>query len=171
MNWLADILKNLAISKALVAAIFVTAVVMHFGPILAPAHVPLLQKEFAPYLFAVIVLTGCLLSLWGLVGVWNLSGAAIRKASAVLTSSSLSNSERAILYLMARNPTQPINLDNLDYARAPGTKLEFHQLAKGLAGKGLISISEWDDNLISLTESGRTRALEIQRQRKVSGAA
>ena len=144
---------------------------MHFGPILAPSHVPALQKEFAPYLFLVIVLTGCLLTLWGLVGIWNASRSVIRKTTIALTSSSLSEAERAMLFVLAKDPTHPLNLDNIDYARAPGSKLELHQLAKGLEGKGLVNINFWDNTLITLTESGRARALEIQRQTKSAGAA
>ncbi|MBZ8142991.1 hypothetical protein CLD22_24265 [Rubrivivax gelatinosus] len=164
MDWLADILKNLAISKTLVVAIFVTVVVMYFGPILAPLHVPAVQKEFAPYLFASMVLTGCLIAAWTIVGAWHFSRAGLQKAGTVFTRSSLIDEERAILFLLAKNPTQPINLENIDYTRAPGTKLEFHQLAKGLEAKGLVDINDWDENLISLTEKGRARALEIQRE-------
>jgi hypothetical protein len=171
MDWLADILKDLAISKTLVGAIFVTAVVMYFGPILAPGQVPALQKEFAPYLFAVMVLTGCLLALWGMAGALNASRAGIEKTATALTSFKLIDTERAILFYLAKDPTQPMNLDNIDYTRASGTKLEFHQLAKGLAGKGLVYINDLNDNLISLTEKGRDRALEIQRQAKRPGAS
>ena len=171
MDWLADIIKNLAISKTLIAAIFVTAAVMYFGPILAPGNIPALQNEFIPYLFAVMVLTGCLLALWGIAGIWYVSRAGLQKTTSALTSSSLVDAERAILFLLAKDPSQPINLEKINFSRAPGTKLEFHQLAKGLEGKGLVSINDWDDNLISLTEKGRARALEIQRQAKRASAA
>jgi hypothetical protein len=171
MDWLADILKNLAISRTLVVAIFVTAAVMYFGPIFAPLHVPAVQKEFTTHLFAAMVLTGCLLAVWAIAGTWHLSKAGLQKTATALTSSSLIDAERAILFLLAKDPTQPINLENIDYTRAPGTKLEFHQLAKGLEAKGLVNINDWDDNLISLTEKGRVRALEIQREAKPAGAA
>lgn len=171
MDWLASILKNLEISKTLVVAVFVTAVVMHFGPILVPEHVPALEKSLTPYLFAVMVLSGCLLALWGLSWIWYTSTIGLQKTATTLTSSKLIDAERAMLFLLAKDPTQPFNLEDIDYRRAPGTKLEFHQLAKGLQGKGLIQINDWDDNLISLTEKGRKRALEIQRQAKLANAA
>lgn len=171
MDWLKDIIKDLAISKALIAAIFVTAVVMYFGPIFAPAHVPALPRDFLPYLFATMVLTGCLLALWGSVGLWHASRAGIQKTAETLTNPSLVDTEKAFLFLLAMNPSKPINLDDIDYSRAFGTKLEFHQLAKGLQRKGLVRINGWDDDLISLTEKGRERALEIQRQVKRTGEA
>ena len=46
-----------------------------------------------------------------------------------------------------------------------------HLITKGLEGKGLVWISDWGDTLISLTESGRVRALEIQRQAMRASAA
>lgn len=171
MDWLADILKNLTISKTLVAAVFVTSVVMYAGPILAPDGVPKLQSEYVPYLFAAMVLTGCLLLFWGLAAFWRLTRTSMRSAARVLTDSTLSEPETALLFLMANDPTQPINLDNIDYSRAPGSKLEFHHWTKQLEDKGLARINEWDDNLVSLTDLGRERALKIQRQVKSGNAA
>jgi hypothetical protein len=63
---------------------------------------------------------------------------------------------------MGNDPTQPMDLDRLDYSRAEGTKLEFHQLAKQLEAKGLVRINPWNDNLLTLTDLGRDRALAIQ---------
>lgn len=171
MDWLADILKNLTISRTLVAAVFVTSVVMYVGPILAPGGVPKLQPEFVPYLFAAMVLTGCLLLFWGLAAFWNLTRKSMRSAARVLADSTLSEPETALLFYMATDPTQPINLDNIDYSRAPGTKLEFHLWTKQLEAKGLARINEWDDNLVSLTDMGRERALKIQKQVKGGSAA
>lgn len=165
MDWLADILKNLTISKALVASVFISSVIMYFGPMLAPSDVPGLQKELVPYLFAVMVLTACLLLFWGLAAFWNLTMTSMRSAARALDSS-LSEPEVALLFVMAKDPTQPINLDNIDYSKAPGTKLEFHHWTKKLEAKGFAQINEWDDNLISLTHLGRNKALEIQRQAK-----
>ena len=171
MDWLADILKNLTISKTLVAAAFVTSVVMYVGPILFPDGAPKLQSEFVPYLFGAMVLTGCLLLFWALAALWSLIRTSMHSAARVLADSSLSEPETALLFFMATDPTQPINLDNVDYSSAPGTKLEFHHWTKQLEAKGLARINEWDDNLVSLTDKGRTRALQIQKQVKARGAA
>ena len=61
MDWLKDILKNLEVSRTLVAAVFIAALAMFLAPYVAPADVPRLQKEFVPFLFGVMVLTGALL--------------------------------------------------------------------------------------------------------------
>jgi hypothetical protein len=164
MDWLADILKNLAISKTLVAAVFVTSLVMYFGPIAFPAYVPELPKDFKPLSFAVMVLTASLLLLWGAAGLWVLSHQGIRGTARVVVGTSLSESETAILYLMSQNPTESLNLAHIDYSRAPATKLEFHQLCKGLQKKGLVRINQYDDDLVALTEPGCERALQIQRE-------
>jgi hypothetical protein len=171
MDWLADILKNLTISKTLVAAVFVTTVVMYFGPILVHDGVPKLKSEFVAYLFAAMVLTGCLLLFWGLTAFWSITRTIMRSAARVLADSSLSEPETNLLLFMATDPTRPINLDNVDYSRARATKLEFHHWTKQLEVKGLARIYEWDDNLVSLTDKGRTRALEIQKQVNARGAA
>ncbi len=60
---------------------------------------------------------------------------------------------------MAKDPTHPIDLDNIDYTRALGTKLEFHHWTKQL------------ENMVYLTEKGKGRALEIQRQVAKKNAA
>jgi hypothetical protein len=171
MDWIADILKNLTISKTLVAALFVTSVVMYAGPIFVPDGVPKIQAEFVPHLFAAMVLTGCLLFFWGLASFWSLTRTSMRSAARVFADSSLSKPETALLLFMAKDPTQPINLDNIEYSQAPGTKLEFHHWTKQLEAKGLSQINEWDDNLVALTILGRARALKIQKQLKVSSAA
>lgn len=171
MDWLADILKNLTISKALVTAIFLTSVVMYFGPIISPASVPKIQSEFMPYIFAGMVLTGCLMLFWGGAWIWLLAKKSVRGVVRIFTDSRLSELETALVFIMAKDPTQPINLDNIDYSRAPGSKLEFHHWTKQLQAKGLARINEWDDNLVSLTGLGQNRALEIQRQAKSTDAA
>jgi hypothetical protein len=170
MDWLADILKNLTISKTLVAAVFVTSVVMYVGPILLPDGVPKLQTEYAPYLFATMVLTGFLLSFWGIAAFWSLIKMSMRSAARVLVDSTLSEPEIALLFFIAKDPTQPINLNHIDYSNAPGSKLEFHHLTKQLEAKGLARINELNDNLVSLTDLGRERALKIQKQVKDGNA-
>ena len=162
MDWLTDILKNLNVSKTLVAAVFVTSAVMYFGPILSPSNVPKIQSEFMPYLFAGMVLAGCLLLFWGVAWAWILAKTSIRDAAKIFTDSSLSEPETALLFFMAKDPTQPIDLGRIDYSRALGTKLEFHHWTKQLQAKGLARINDWDDNLISLTDLGQKKLLKYR---------
>lgn len=166
MEWLADILKNLTISRTLVAAVFVTSAVMYFGPIFIPTDVPKLQSELVPYLFAVMLLTGCLLLLWALASLWNLTRTSVRSAARALADSSLSEPEVALLLIMGKDPTEPLNLSEINYSHAPASKLELHHWTRQLQDKGLALINEWDDNLVSLTDLGRSRALQIQRQHR-----
>lgn len=169
MDWLADILKNLTISKALVAAIFITSVVMYVGPNFTLIVIPQMQSELVPYLFAVMMFTGCLLLFWGLSAIWRKARKSVRStARFFMPNPKLSEAETVLLVAMAQDPSQPISLDNIDYSRAPGTKLEFHHWTQQLAIKGLARVNQWDDNLVSLTILGRKRALEIQRQLKIS---
>src|SRR5205085_11139309 len=114
MDWLADILKNLAVSKTLVLAIFITALVMYLGPIVAPSYVPKLQVEFIPYLFALVVLTGCLLVLWGATGMWGVFQRGIGVAARAFAGSTLSDAETALMFVLARDPTRPLNLEAID---------------------------------------------------------
>jgi len=167
MNWLADILKNLTISKTLVAAVFVTSAVMYIGPVLGFDRIPRLQPEFVPYLFAVMLFTGCLLLFWGMAVLWNLTRIGMRNATQFFANSStLYCPEAALLFLMSQDPTQSIDLDKIDYSHAPGTKLEFHHWTKKLEIRGLARINEYNDNLVSLTDLGRKRALKVQKQFK-----
>jgi hypothetical protein len=171
MDWLADILKNLALSKTLVAAVFVTSLVMYWGPIVAPKYVPELQAELKPYAFAVMVLTGCLLALWGAAAIWSASQRSLRSTARALAGSSLSEAENGFIFALAKNPTRSLNLEDIDYSSGLYTKLELHQLSKRLQNKGLVRINDWDDNLVSLTELGRERALEIQQKVRRGDAA
>lgn len=148
-------------------AIFFTTMVMYFGPVISPGNVPKLSEDLIPYLFAAMVLSGTLLVLWTLSAVWGGIRQVIKdSAKGVSSWCPLSESETAILFLMAQNPTISLNLDHIDYSRAPGTKLEFHQLTKALERKGLVSINSYNDDLVSLTERGREKALKIQKQVK-----
>lgn len=172
MDWLADILKNLAVSRTLVVAIFVTAAVMYFGPTVAPGQVPKLKEDFIPYLFAAMFLSGMLLVIWTLNALWVATHQAARRTARNISSQApFSEAEVTILFVMSQNPTNPLCLDHIDYSQTPITKLGFHQLTKALERKGLVSINPYDENLVSLTELGRERALEIQKKVKRNGAA
>jgi hypothetical protein len=163
MDWLKDIVKTLAISRTLVAAVFITTAAMYLGPIFFPGRVPQIQADYVAYLFAAMVMSGCLLVLWGIAAVWSISNDGIRKARKSLRRGSLSNPEIFILHILGKDPTQPLSLSDIDYSRAPATKLEFHNVVKQLEAKDLVTTSEWDENLVWLTEEGRVKALDILR--------
>jgi hypothetical protein len=171
MDWLRDILKNLEVSRTLVVAIFIAALAMFTAPYVAPDYVPRLQKEFIPFLFGVMVLTGALLLIWCLAAAWSLSKSGFRRTTEALADTSLSEAESMILMVLGRTPTTPLNLEDIDYERASASRLEFHHLVGRLEAMGLVRTNEYDENLVSLTQSGRSRALQVHRDFKARGAA
>lgn len=165
MSWLADILKNLAVSRILVASVFITATVMYFGPIMVPNHVPKLQDDYIPYLFGAMCLSGTILFFWFLGALWSAVKRIAEKLVQLITDfMPLSEIDSDLIFAMSQNPTQPLNLNRIDYSHTLGTKLEYHQLTHRLEKKGLISINQFDDNIVTLTERGRKKALLIQRR-------
>lgn len=163
MDWLNDILKHLAVSRALVGAICVTAVVMALGPRFAPTVVPKSPDAWLPVIFGAMVLTGCLLLYWGVHGAFNLGARALRSARATVASANISSEETELLFAMGKNPSESLDLDDIDYDRAPFSRLELMAMISGLEKKGFVHVNEYAENLVSLTTEGRARALEIQR--------
>jgi hypothetical protein len=143
---------------------------MHFGSIHTPETVPKLPTEFTAYLFAMMVLSACLLMFWGCSSCWALASRLIFKFASFFVDKSLSTDETCILYAMAKNPTKPMDLDRINFSESSSTKLEMHELTKLLKRKGLVHINDWDENLITLTSLGRVKALEIQRDLKANEA-
>ena len=64
---------------------------------------------------------------------------------------------------MGERPSEPINLENINYEAVRMSRLEVLELMHSLKKKGLVLINPYADNLVSLTPTGRQRALEIQR--------
>ncbi|MBA4681509.1 MAG: hypothetical protein H2075_01865 [Pseudomonas sp.] len=166
MEWLTDIIKRLEISKPLVSAVFITSTVMYFGPDLAANNIPRSPENFLPALFGVMTLTGCLLIFWSISEAWTLITSSIKKTSQTFKNGSLSEAEVAILHVLGRDPTTPLDLGSIDYSVAPATKLEFHHIVSKLEEKGLVYINGFDEDLISLTKQGRDKALDLHRERK-----
>ena len=171
MDWLEDLVKNLAISRTLVVAIFITSVVMYVGPLVKPDLVPQLQKDFVPALFGTMILSGCLLVLWLVSGIWSIVSQGFKKTAQTLSNGTLTEGEMAILHVLGKNPTSPLDLEEIDYSRAPATKLEFHHLVSQLVDKGLAYTNDFDENLVSLTKQGRDRALALHREWKSKSAS
>lgn len=171
MEWLTDIIKKLEISRLLVSAVFVTSVVMYFGPTLTPNNTPRVPEDFLPALFGLMVLTGCLLIFWAIAEAWIFITKGVRKTTQAFKNGSLSDAEIAILHVLGRDPTTPLDLSTIDYSATPATKLEFHHIASGLEEKGLVYINGFDENLVSLTKLGRDKALDLHRERKAKSGA
>lgn len=55
-----------------------------------------------------------------------------------------------------------INLSNLNYDAMDISKLKIQEIVTGLVTKGFIETNPFDPNLISFTNTGRSKALEIK---------
>ena len=171
MEWLKDILKHLAISRLLVGAVFVTSTAMFWGPKLVPAHVPQTSAEWLPAIFGGMVLTGCLLLFWTIAGLWHALTRGVRSVKESIAAANISQNEAGLLAAMGKNPSEPLNLDRINYEEAPFARLELMETCSALDKKGLVRINEYAENLVSLTPAGRERALEIIRESRGGSAA
>lgn len=163
MEWLPALLKHLAIARSAVLAAFVAAVVMLVGPRLASAYVPAPPTGWIPYLLAVSLFSGCLLVLWAIEAIWTAAKLPFAAAKALRGERvALDSKESAVIYALGCKPTEPINLDVLNYTTS-SSRLELLEVVKGLSKKGLVETNPWSDQLVSLTEVGRKRAVQIHR--------
>ncbi len=163
MDWIVDLLKHMAISRSIVAAVFVTAVVMVVGQHLFPNLVPSVPQPWAPMLFGVMVLTGTLLMFWAIAIAWS---STLRFFSSATTNTSppeLNNNHHSLLAALGKNPSEPLNLDNINYESAPFSKLEVLQWVSELEKNNMVSTNPWNENLVTLTQIGREQALKIER--------
>ena len=117
-----------------------------------------------------MILSGTLLSLWVVTAGWSLLRRAVRATSTSFAASVLNQGHVDVLHAMGEHPSRPLNLENINYDQAPFSRLEIAQLIRELEQKGFASVHSWDENLVSLTQAGRERALEIQRRAKAKSA-
>ncbi len=166
MDWLPALLKHLSIARSAIVALLVASAAMYFGPKVVPNYIDPLPKGWSAVIVGIFVFSACLVTLWGLAYAW----AAIREASCTLSiklsARRLTDLERSLLLGMAQQPTESFNLEGVNYRSAPYTHLELLQMAYQLERKGLVCVNSYNENLVSLSESGRKRALELQRLSK-----
>ncbi|MFB3238121.1 hypothetical protein Q7C15_04915 [Aeromonas salmonicida] len=164
MDWLPALLKHLSIARSAVVALLVTSAVMYFGQKLAPEYIDELPKEWSTVVVGIFVFSACLVTFWGLAFFWavilNTGGA----LSVSLSALRLTNLEQNLLLRLAEQPTEAFNLEGVNYQNAPYTHLELLQTAYGLKRKGLVTINSFHENYVSLSESGRKRALKLQQR-------
>lgn len=164
MDWIPALLKHLALSRSIIAAAFVAAAVLYAGPRIAPAYVDPVPREWAAVLVAVLVFSGFLLATWGASAVWVLVKRRWVATGILLASHQIDHVEMMFLLALGENPREPLNLDEVDYENLQFSRLAVFELVHGLQKKGLISINPYSSKLISLTSTGRQRALTGQRQ-------
>jgi hypothetical protein len=70
--------------------------------------------------------------------------------------------------MMAERPTELFHLEEVNFQISPYTHLELLQVARNLKRMGLANVNPVHEDLVSLTEEGQMRALELQRQNSVN---
>lgn len=171
MDWIPALLKHLATSRSTIGAIFVTSCTLYFGPRFAPEYIVPAPKEWAFAVISTLVFSGFLLFTWALSDIWLGTKQKLAATSKTISSLKLSQDEVNFLYALGKRPSEPLNLDSIDCKSMSLTKLEVLNLAYGLAKKGLVSLYPYGSfELVSLTSSGRQRALDIQRASKEKSA-
>ncbi|CAG0928224.1 hypothetical protein PLCT1_00674 [Planctomycetaceae bacterium] len=164
MSWLSDLLKHLSVSRSIAGAVFLTALVLAIGPRFLPQYVEPVPKEWSSVVVAALVFSGSLLLFWSVAGMWNLITRGTKRASAFLDARVLSPREQEALLALAAKPSTSLNLEHIDYERTPFSELELLEIMQNLERKGLVQMNQFSDNLVSLSPTGRARALAIQRQ-------
>ena len=162
MDWLPTLLKHLAISRSVVGAGFFASAVLYFGPRIAPAYVDRVPNEWAFALVGALAFSASLLFFWFVSSVWISSKRQWTRIKDMFSSCEVSQTEVNALHALGENPSEPLNLESIDYVSLSMSRLEVLELVGNLEKKGLVSINPYGPNLISLTAPGRQRALEIQ---------
>lgn len=164
MDWIPALFKHLAIARSAVVAAFVTAAIWLFAPRIAPDFLPPATKEWMPGLVSVFLFCGCLLLIWACEAIWSGASRIVAKMKASRRLKSVLNrDERTFLYALGQCPADSLNLDDIDYASTPFTRLELLEVVGALADKGLVETNMYAANLVSLTDEGRKRSLVLHR--------
>lgn len=163
MAWITDLLKYLKVARSAVAAAFVTAVVLYFGPKYFPDHIDPVSAEWRPALVGTAVFCGFLLALWVISAMWAFVASVAGFGYKAYGRTSLSDDEQVLIWLLSHDPSSGLNLDRVEYEHLSISKLAMMEVARGLAEKGLVDRDMYSGNIVSLTSEGRQRALKLQR--------
>lgn len=166
MDWIPALLKHLSLSRSVVGAAFVTSLVMYLGPRLAPGFVEPVPKEWSWVVPVGLAFSGFLLLLWAASATWGFLRRRWAAGTALIASFQLSSIEVEFLGAMGINPSESLNLDRVNYESLELSRLEVLNVVKGLSKKGLVRVNPYSSELVSLTDSGLERALDIQRAAK-----
>lgn len=165
MQWLSDLIKHLAISKAFAFAVFVTATTLLFGPQFLPEQIQGLQPEWKNVAMAAMIFSGTYIALWSMRWAWSLVARA-KEIFTYFTARNLTEGDQLFLWLIATQRYETLNLCLHDYEPGKITRLEVIHHAKRLSRLGLVRISEHDESIISLTERGKKRAVRILEEKR-----
>lgn len=166
MDWLTEIIKQLQTSHAFVTAVFVVCISILLGHSFTPSIIPQAPDEWKLPLIGGLLFSGTLLTFLITPYILEYASKSISNKTKEVKALSLSNHEQSFLYNLAvmieDSREDFLNLGSLDYSSMNTSKLELQEIVSDLSNKGLIDINFLDSNLISFTNKGRTRALEIK---------
>ncbi len=162
MDWLPSLLKHFGVSKAAVGALFAASAIVYFGPRFFPDYVDPAPREWAFLVVGTFVFTAVLLLTWSIGTASKLIKYKLASAAQTLRSRDLDENEAGLLHVLGQHPTEPLNLDRIDYSTGFATRLEVLNWVDRLERKGLVRKNRYSSELISLTDAGRRKSLEIQ---------
>ena len=163
MSWLTDLLKHLSLSKSFTGALFVTSLALLTGPRIAPQYFDAVPAQWRWLVIAACIFSFVLLATWAVPPLVKGTLKAPSRVRNSLRFNPPTEQERAFIYFLGLNhPNDSCNLDHLNHSKI--SKLELIQLCGSLQRKGLVRVNEYMDDLVSLTDSGRSYALELVKQ-------
>ncbi len=165
MDWIPSLLKHLSISRSAVVAVLITTVALYVGPRVAPTYFDVVPAPWSILVQAALVFSGCLVIFWAWSSTVRSISKNLRKLVQLYKSRTLGENEIGLLFIMGQNPSDPLNIDRVDFQRRGSelSELELLQILKSLTNKGLISRNPFSHNLFSLTDRGQQMAFEITR--------
>jgi len=163
MGWLLDIIKHLTISRSVTAAAFITSATLLFGHRQYPTEIETVPAGWAWAVIAIFVFTACLLTFWSLRAIGRGILASVRSVKGALPLPPPEGYEIDILYVLAKQADQPLNLDVL-YRRPQVelSKLALLETTRRLCEKGYAFQNPYEENLVFLTMKGRKCALDLE---------
>ena len=164
MNWVSDILKHLTVSRSFVVAIFVTSGVLLFGRVHFPTVIKPLPDQWHIVASGALVFTSVLLLWWIVPAIWKTISKLYNGFAQRIGGLKLSGDEKSLLIAMGHLADEALDLRFINYKEVGLTKLEVLQLSKKLSRKGLVRINFMEENLLTLTQRGRERALKLHRE-------
>ncbi|EJC6860299.1 hypothetical protein [Vibrio parahaemolyticus] len=163
MNWVSEIFKDITVSKTLTGACFITGISLLFAPAFFPDTLEALPKGWATGTLGVVVFSGSLLMFWGLRVVKEGIVSFITTKTQNSLSQSLTDFELSFIFELGKLADKTADLDNINYNSVSFSKLELLDVCRTLKEKGLLDVNCFDENLVSLTENGRKKALELHK--------
>ncbi|WP_305812533.1 hypothetical protein [Photobacterium leiognathi] len=165
MNWISELFKNITVSKTLTSACFITCLTLLALPSYLPDIFEQLSKTWATVALAITVFTGCLIFFWGgsLLKATLLDFISLKIQES--RAKKISDDEiKLIFFLGTYYADKPFDLREFDYEKASFTKLGVLAICNSLKDKGLLRINTFNENVVYLSDSGRKKALELQKE-------